>query len=394
MLFQVLDDKPQKFVIYANNRLYKNEIPESISKTYKYPQIFRLRNDDNIEYLENWAEGKTLDELCPESLKEDWNRVNGRIKAFYRSAEEVNLDISKYMLTELVPERILLEFGELSNKICDHSFKCLTRPEHLDIINLTSKFITDIRNQQLKLNFNKDICNQDKYKDIVESLKKKDNTIEYNQFSTLTRRLTVKNNSFPVLNLHKPLREVVEPKNDYFIELDMNGFDLRTFLGLMNEEQPLEDIHDWNIKNVLKGTPDRPEAKRKFFSWFYNPEVQDPDLERVYNRSQLSKKYFFGDHIKTPYGDICEATNFNWLSHLIQRTNSNIFSQQVSKLWKMLLDKDTRIVVLMHDSVLLDVSSQDHLDINQLKQEFGDTRFGDFRVTVKKGLNWGQMNNV
>ena len=250
--FQVLDDKPNKFIIYANNKLYKNEIPEGISKTYRYPQIFRYRNDSNIEYLENWSEGKSLDELCPDFLREDWNKVNNRIKAFYKSAEEVNLDISKYMLSELVPERILLEFGEVSNKICENAFKCLTRPEHIDIINSTTKLITDIKNNKLNINYNKDICYSEKYIDIVKNLKEKNNYIEYNQFGTVTRRLTTKNNSFPVLNLHKPLREIIEPNNDYFIELDMNGFDLRTFLALMEQEQPLEDIHDWNIKNVLK----------------------------------------------------------------------------------------------------------------------------------------------
>ena len=53
------------------------------------------------------------------------------------------------------------------------------------------------------------------------------------------------------------------PQNDWFLELDYNAAEVRTLLALSGKDQPEEDIHEWNIKNIYDGDLTREEAKRK-----------------------------------------------------------------------------------------------------------------------------------
>ena len=69
------------------------------------------------------------------------------------------------------------------------------------------------------------------------------------------------------MNLKSELKGIVEPKWDCFLELDFNAAEIRTMISLMGQEQPQEDIHEWNIKNIFKEDLSRAEAKQKFFAW-------------------------------------------------------------------------------------------------------------------------------
>ena len=76
--------------------------------------------------------------------------------------------------------------------------------------------------------------------------------VDYDIFGTITGRMTTKRGSFPALNLKRELKKHVRPNNDVFLELDFNAAEIRTMLALQGHEQPEEDIHEWNIKNVFK----------------------------------------------------------------------------------------------------------------------------------------------
>ncbi|MFM7851417.1 MAG: hypothetical protein ACKO96_05720, partial [Flammeovirgaceae bacterium] len=87
--------------------------------------------------------------------------------------------------------------------------------------------------------------------------------IKYDIFGTKTGRLSTIPRSFPVHQLDKEFRNVLKPTNDWFLELDFNGAELRTFLALAGKPQPKVDIHDWNVENIFNGSIDREEGKKK-----------------------------------------------------------------------------------------------------------------------------------
>ena len=92
---------------------------------------------------------------------------------------------------------------------------------------------------------------------------------------------------------------MIEPTNDFFIELDFNAAELRTLIALQGKTQPREDIHEWNIKNVYRGLVTREEAKKRIFAWLYNPDSKDYLSSRAYDRGSVVQKYFTQGQVRT-----------------------------------------------------------------------------------------------
>ena len=113
---------------------------------------------------------------------------------------------------------------------------------------------------------------------------------DYNPWGTITGRLATNPNSFPILTMNKEFRTCVRPTNDWLLELDFNAAELRTLLALSGEEQPPNDIHDWNVKNIFGGTLTREQAKVQTFAWLYSSK-ETKDLERLYNKDVVRNKY-------------------------------------------------------------------------------------------------------
>ena len=73
----------------------------------------------------------------------------------------------------------------------------------------------------------------------------------------------------PILTLNRSLRHAIKPQNDYFLELDFNGAEVRTLLGMLGSPQPVNDVHDFHLTNVFNSLVSREQAKTLFFSWLY-----------------------------------------------------------------------------------------------------------------------------
>ncbi len=73
-------------------------------------------------------------------------------------------------------------------------------------------------------------------------------------WGTKTGRMTTRKHYFPILTLDSDYRSIIKPTNDYFVELDYNAAELRVLLGLSGKEQPIEDLHTWNLNNVYGGS--------------------------------------------------------------------------------------------------------------------------------------------
>ena len=73
----------------------------------------------------------------------------------------------------------------------------------------------------------------------------------------------------------------------------------------------------------------------------------------------------------------------------MQSTASDLFLQQAIKLQDMLEESD--IAFLMHDSLTLDFDKSELGSINEIRENFSQTIFGDFPISIKIGKNFGEM---
>jgi hypothetical protein len=51
--------------------------------------------------------------------------------------------------------------------------------------------------------------------------------------------------------MNREFRSAIRPQNDYYIELDFNGAEVRTLLGLLGKEQPTGDVHDFHLNEIF-----------------------------------------------------------------------------------------------------------------------------------------------
>jgi DNA polymerase I-like protein with 3'-5' exonuclease and polymerase domains len=79
------------------------------------------------------------------------------------------------------------------------------------------------------------------------------------------------------------------------------------------------------------------------------------------------------------------------LTYIIQSTSSDLFLRKMIAIDKILKDRKTFISFSIHDSLVLDFSSEDNDILAKIVQEFSDTDLGKFKVNVKYGKNFKNM---
>jgi len=184
------------------------------------------------------------------------------------------------------------------------------------------------------------------------------------------------------------------PNNDWFVELDFNAAEIRTLFSLANMAQPTADIHQFNIDNVFSTRLNRDNAKRRFFAWLYNPQSNDEELENFYNRTKILDKYYKDGYIKTPFGREIKCDDFHALNYLLQSTSSDNCLDRANKIRKLLSGRKTNIAFMLHDCVVLDFSEADAHLLPKIKEIFGDTRLGKFKINIKAGKTYGSLENL
>ena len=114
MLFQALDDKKECVGIYANDELTFDNIPQELSHTWSFSSSV---DTDGIQYAKIYAKGKELAEVCPEHLREEYNKAQKKMLAFYKSFFLSKVSLHEHCFYDLVPERHLLEYFSIKNEI-------------------------------------------------------------------------------------------------------------------------------------------------------------------------------------------------------------------------------------------------------------------------------------
>lgn len=396
-MFQVLDVKNECVGFYKNGKIIK-QLTDDMHHTWNYTSILHGKD---IQYANIYSGGKTLDECCPEYLKDEWERVNKKIKAFLNSFVESKVSLSENCVFDLIPERFLKEFYDAKCKITEHVFKTYPQPPEYTFTREFGEFISDISTRSLQLD--RSWLSGKLYdiqgKKLWEKINNGQTKINYNQFGSVTGRLTVSDDSFPILTLNKRLRGVIVPKNDWFVELDLNAAELRVARALLNHPQIEGDHHQWAVDNIFNGELTRTEAKETATSWLYgshnkNAVKYDKQLEEFYKKEALKSCFWVDGYVHTPFQRKIEADDYHVVSYLNQSTLIDLFHRQILKMNKLLIGKKSFVSFLVHDCLVLDLAEEDKDILVDLIRTLSDTQWGTFPVNVKIGCNYGEMKKV
>ena len=389
MLFQALDDKGSCVGVYADGELNFETVPSGLTHTWDYASFLE---SEEIQYARLYCGGQTLDQICPEHLIEEWHQKSAKLKAFLTSFRESKVSLLDNCFFDLVPKRFLLDFCETKNKISEHVFENYEKPENHDFLVATGAILAKIRQNYLDTDPDilKNRIHEFKVRQFISKLSRTNNYIDFNLFGTKTGRLSTKKNSFPIMTMDRTYRKILRPKNECFVELDFNAAELRTLLALSGFEQPEEDLHEWNIRNVFGGGS-RDEAKKRIFAWLYNPLAKDEALQKVYDRDAVLKKYFTGEQVTTFFGRTIPSDHHHALNYIIQSTTSDLLLKQMLKIDKILKGSKSFIAFPMHDSLVIDFAATDRHLIDEIHSCFGNTELGAYGVNLNIGKNFGEM---
>jgi hypothetical protein len=402
-LFQTLDDKSECVGLYINKELQFNvdEIPSGLTKTWKY--VPYLKGQD-IDYVSLYLEGAPLKSALPEYLLEDWEDISSKLAAFKRSLSIAGVSLGENCFYDLVPKRFLIEYCELQNKITDHIEESIPQPSRYQYYKFVHVLLRDLEEHRVNIDhkFISSFLDSPRLKNYASRILDGSRYVRYNQFGTKTGRLTCTSDSFPILTLPAELRGGIVPENDYFLEIDFNGAEIRTLLGLLGKHQPDGDIHEYNMKKVFQGSLTRERAKTAFFAWLYGSRTavssdERQRLAKFYNSEEVVKKYWDGKTVKTPYGKVIPDTSqHHALNYIIQSTTAELVIKQALKIKYLLENRGatTQIAFMVHDSIVLDVKKEDSALIRDIVTLFGNTNFGRYKVNLKRGKTLGSLTGV
>ena len=396
MLVQTLDDKKHCAGIYHDGKLIYDceEFDfDAVSATWNYNPAFSQK-DALIASL--FVEGKSLNEVCPDFLRHRWDAINSRLRAFHKSFSTAKVSMDIHCFFDLVPQRFLLEYCEVKNKITDHIVKTYKKPANYSFMRSLAEFTYDVRQNSLNLDYSEIARNshQLKTRNFIKKSKYIKPYVNYNIYGTKTGRMTTRKGYFPILTLDGEYRSILKPKNNYFVEFDYNAAELRVLLGLSGKAQPQEDMHQWNIDNIYRGIGSRDEAKKRIFAWLYNPKSKDFLSSRHYDRDGIIRKYWNGQVVVTPMNRVIQADKHHALNYLIQSTTSDVVLSRAFKIANKLKDKKSFISFTLHDSIVIDFEDSERELIGEMLSIFSDTPFGKFKVNLSAGKTYGHMGRI
>jgi len=387
--FITLDDKEQCKGIYTNGKLYFNKLPVGLTHTWKYSSTF---DDEEIMFGHLWVEGKSIEQICPENLKNQLVEQNKKLDAFFRSFTEAKINLEDNCFFDLVPTQFLLEYCELKSQIVDSAFINYQKPSNYSFYLKLEKLICKIRSRDLKLDLNKNSLNKIiKTNEFIDNLKNYSRSVNYNQFGTRTGRLSSIAKSFPILTMNSDYRSLVKPTNDLFVEIDYNAAEARTLLSLAGKEQPKGDLHEWNA-NKLGIT--REQAKKGLFAWLYGSRSAEYEkFSELFETKLLLDKFYDGKTIQNPFGRRIEADPFHALNYLVQSTTADLVLLQALEIDQLLSSHNSTsfIPFIIHDAIFLDITSDDREIVNDAINVMSNNKLGVFPVNVSFGTDFGNM---
>jgi len=394
--FATLDDKKECVGVFCDGELHFDNIPGELTHTWRPTPSLHSIDATDAEFAYFYAGGKNLTEMCPAHIKEEWAAIMKRMEAYRNSFKEAKVNLFDNCIFDLIARQYLLRYCDLKTEIIKHVFSTQEKPQNYDFMRSLSEMLLEIEDQKIKLNvapLQRKIHNK-RARDFVRDLNqgRKADFVSYDAFKTKTGRLSVKKGSFPILNLDKDFRCIIQPTNDWIVELDYNAAELRTLLALAGKEQPEEDIHKWN-SDVLNTS--REEAKKSVISWLYGSKTSDigEELSRLYEKEKVLSKFYDRQAgiVTTPFGRKLDADDHHALNYLVQSTTADLVFDRMLVLRDLLKNKKSFIKFCLHDSVVIDLLDEERYEIKEILEIFSNTKMGKFQASVHVGKSFGDL---
>ncbi len=331
------------------------------NKSYKYDYLYLLTQKNLAKSLEGTPNYASLQEK-QEKFEVHWG-----------VCKQVGIKIDRENIFKAIPEKIIREYLSVK-ELCLRNMIPEQIPESyhwLKRMYLFSQFL----NRKLTL---------------LEENSVRTYKFHYDVFGTVTGRWLVRSKEATFYNWPKEKRKIIVPKNDYLVEFDFNGMDIRSLLALGHKEQPQIDIHSWHMKQF--NWQDRKESKKLFFQWLYSKRDSN-EISQIYKRN-IWKEYEEENKITNPFKRELPSIKDKELNYLVQSTSFDILIEQSMALYKSLVKMESYISFLFYDCVVLDVTENELENVLQMSKDFGKTRFGNFLVNIKVGKNYGEMNET
>ena len=393
MLFQVLDAKRDCVGYFANNQINPSTELPSEGGTWEYSEYL---GEAPIEIARIYAHGATITDVCPEDMKDEWEMIKKTLRSCLRAFSTARVNLNENCFYDVLPEYFLYQYMNAKNKVTEHVLNKYERPENYQQVFNLVRMLDDIQSRSLNIDIGpiKHLLSSVTGQNFHRTLRTTRHVCDYNAWGTITGRLSTMPKSFPILTMGKEFRGCVKPNNDWLLELDFNAAELRVLLALNEQEQPENDIHDWNVQNVFGGHITREEAKVKTFAWLYSSN-KNKDLEDMYNKDFVRNKYWNGYKIKTDYGRIIEKVDdHHALNYIVQSTTIDMVHEQAYKVFKLLEGMKSTVAFLIHDAVYIDLANEDKARIMEMLDIFSQTRYDRFKVNVAAGKNLGAMKEL
>lgn len=299
-----------------------------------------------------------------------------KMEAHQKAAMAAKVSLEEECFFDLLPEHQLTRWFSLRQQALENLYKATEKEEDYDILHKAHVLTTNIAQQNITFGT-------------------KTGRVLYNIFGSATGRLTTKKGSVPVLTLKKEQRELLRPQNDAFVELDLNAAEVRMLIALSGREQPQGDIHEWVVENVFNGEIERSKAKIELFAWLYNPSSSKSRFDQIFSR-QIFRDFFAPEDevLTTPFGRRLHVEQRKAQNYLLQSTTSDQVLENAYKIQKMLRSKKSKIAFTLHDSIILDMSKEDAIMLRDIKEQFEQTRWGNFMSTCKIGKDFGNLKEL
>ena len=400
MIFETLDSKEGCVGIYADDSLVFDRalFPKDLTGTWA-PTHFSAPL--GVEYASLYIQGEKVEDIIPEYLLDDWQDAMGKLRSFDRSFNIAQIDKAQHCFYDIVPTRFLRDYCDVRTRITEYVLENIDRPARYPFYHHVALLLYKISQQPIELDERilRSLGHTTSHRNYVQKMLGSAAGVHYNQFGTRTGRLTTTAKSFPILTLPRTLRGAVRCKNDYFVELDFNGAEIRTLLGLLEKPQPHGDIHQFHLDHVFPSGLAREEVKTAFFAWLYGSKTgvspsTEKALQDFYDKEHLLAHHWAEGTVTTHYGKIInDVSAHHALNYIVQSTAAELLLKQALKINHLFEKRAAHsfIAFLIHDSVVLDFAKEDEHLLDGILRLFSSTNFGTFGINIKRGTTLGNL---